>query len=211
MASLFLCTGAACAPEQHLLPFLKAGDSRLGEEMGVTPKEAAKLKQEFLESMPGVAAFLEKVVEDCRQTGEGDAQALHAAMLGRQMHLACPPYSLPVRQLSDTSRALRLCRRVCAGYVETLAGRRCPLPNINLQSWRLRGEAERKAVNTPMQVRQSPAACSPTGADSGVVGQCQRCRAQPWRCARSTPAPPHPCWVIGLGGRRDEGGDDCPG
>ncbi len=55
--------------------FLHAGDSRLGEEMGVTPKEAARIKQEFLESMPGVGAFLEKVVEDCRQTGKGNAAA----------------------------------------------------------------------------------------------------------------------------------------
>jgi hypothetical protein len=53
--------------------------------------------------------------------------------------------------------------------VETLAGRRCPLPGIASPDWRTRGEAERKAVNTPMQVRSLasrvyPAACHPLSA-----------------------------------------------
>lgn len=45
------------------------GAARLGESLGVSPREATKLKNEFLDSFPGLSCWIKRVIEDCRQIG----------------------------------------------------------------------------------------------------------------------------------------------
>ncbi|XP_059577483.1 HAUS augmin-like complex subunit 3 isoform X4 [Alligator mississippiensis] len=82
-----------------------AGKDRLAGCLGITPPEASRFIESFLQKYKKVHDFTKKTIEQCQHKG----------------------------------------------YVVSIMGRKRPLPNISVQDYRLRTQAERQAVNFVVQ------------------------------------------------------------
>ena len=68
------------------------GPARLADRLGITDREAAKLRQALLDALPGVQAWMGRVLEECERTGEHlvtSRQRLSRQLGGKQRPESC--------------------------------------------------------------------------------------------------------------------------
>ena len=68
------------------------GPARLADKLGITDREAAELRQALLAALPGIQAWMGRVLEECERTGElagSEWSSGRGRQAVRACHLAC--------------------------------------------------------------------------------------------------------------------------
>lgn len=113
-----------------------AQKKNIGEQLGIDPEEAQALIDAYFRVFPRIKHFIEDTIANCRNgwTPEGELW---------------PWDDTP--EAEDERDALEARGAICEFYVRTIDGRMRRLKEINHHEFKVRGHAEREAVNARIQ------------------------------------------------------------